>query len=523
MKQIRAFFSAFYRRYGGWVTCYVLLTVLHKALAFATPQALQKLIDSAVAGQRAVYSRWLLANAVLVIAFIAALYLRSYVKETTEGRASAMAGHRVFQDMLSAPFAEVKKYPLGHYVHFFERDIDRVKGLAFYDLTVLLTNIAMTAAMLIYLFSTDWRLALVVAVIIPLLMIATKGMLPRVERAEEAVIDQAEHINDTVNELYNGNETIRASNAEGFFLERADGVVRRWFDLERKRAKENVLYDILLITGLMNAANILIYCLGGLFVTQGTLTIGVVNTFALYFSSLWNSVEGFLDFAKEYKVKMISLRRLGAFHEKAGAQTDGAELPTLERLEARGLCFAYEGKTVLSDLSLQVRKGEKILITGENGSGKSTLARILCKLLTPSDGSLAYNGIEYAEIDASALRRHVRLIPSEAFVVEGDLRANLFGREAGVAVPAALRGLQAQKNGANLSSGQKKQIQFARCLSADADAYILDEPFQYMDREAAANLWREILSLLEGKTLIVISHDTLPVPDCDRVIRVGEA
>lgn len=359
--------------------------------------------------------------------------------------------------------------------------------------------------------------------IIPLLMIATKGMLPRVERAEEAVIDQAEYINDTVNELYTGNETIRASNAEGFFLERADGVMRRWFSLEKKRAKENVLYDILFITGLMNAANILIYCLGGLFATQGTLTIGVVNTFALYFSSLWNSVEGFLDFAKEYKVKMISLGRLGAFHEKAGARADEAELPALERLEARGLCFAYEGKTVLSGFSLQVRKGEKILITGENGNGKSTLARILCKLLPPSDGSLAYNGVEYAEIDASALRRHVRLIPSEAFVVEGDLRDNLFGQEAGAAVPAALRGLQAQKGGANLSSGQKKQIQFARCLSADADAYILDEPFQYMDRDAAANLWREILSLLEGKTLIVISHDTLPVPDCDRVIRVGEA
>lgn len=140
----------------------------------------------------------------------------------------------------------------------------------------------------------------------------------------------------------------------------------------------------------------------------------------------------------------------------------------------------------------------------------------------PSDGSLAYNGIEYAEIGASALRRHVRLIPSEAFVVEGDLRDNLFGQEVSAAVPGALRSLQSQKGGANLSSGQKKQIQFARCLSADADAYILDEPIQYMDREAAANLWREILSLLEGKTLIVIFHDTLPVPDCDRVSRLDK-
>lgn len=113
------------------------------------------------------------------------------------------------------------------------------------------------------------------------------------------MIDQAEYINDTVNELYSGNETIRASNAEVFFLERVDGVIRRWFGLKKKRAKENVLYDILRITGLMNAAHILIYCQGGLLVSQGTLTIGVVNTFALYFSSLWNSVEGFWDFAKK--------------------------------------------------------------------------------------------------------------------------------------------------------------------------------------------------------------------------------
>lgn len=520
MKQIRTFFSAFYRRYGGWVACYVLLTVLHKALAFATPQALQKLIDSAVAGEGAVYSRWLLANAVLVIAFIAALYFRSYVQGTTEGRATAMEGHRVFRDMLSAPASEVRRYPLGHYVHFFERDIDRVKGLAFYDLTVLLTNIAMTAAMLVYLFATDWRLALVVAVIIPLLIAATKGMLPRVEAAEEAVMEQSEQINDTVNELYTGGETIRASNAEGFFQQRADGVMRRWFSLEKKRAKENVLYDILLITGLMNAANILIYCLGGLFVTQGTLTIGVVNTFALYFSSLWNSVEGFLDFAKEYKVKMISLGRLSALHEMGGERAEEADLPALECLEARSLSFAYEGKTVLSGLTLRIAKGERVLITGENGSGKSTLAHLLCKLLEPTGGSLTYNGAQYAQIGASVLRRHVRLIPAEAFVVEGDLRDNLFGQEVGSAVPASLRSLQAQKEGANLSSGQKKQIQFARCLGADADAYILDEPFQYMDQEAAAYFWREILRLLEGKTLIVISHDTLPVPDCDRVIRL---
>ena len=145
------------------------------------------------------------------------------------------------------------------------------------------------------------------------------------------------------------------------------------------------------------------------------MTVGTIMTFSLYFSTLWNSVEGFMDFFKEYRVKQVSLARLDDMHsmcpEEAAPQ--GEALPAFEKLTCDHISFAYEDKPVFADFSLEVRKGERVLITGENGSGKSTIARLLVGLLAPDRGTIAYNGQNIASVDVAALREKVLLIPAE--------------------------------------------------------------------------------------------------------------
>ena len=83
---------------------------------------------------------------------------------------------------------------------------------------------------------------------------------------------------------------------------------------------------------------------------------------------------------------------------------------------------------MFADFSLEVRKGERVLITGENGSGKSTIARLLVGLLAPDRGTISYNGQNIASVDVAALREKVLLIPAEPFIVEGTAEENLWGR-----------------------------------------------------------------------------------------------
>ena len=160
-------------------------------------------------------------------------------------------------------------------------------------------------------------------------------------------------------------------------------------------------------------------------------------------------------------------------------------------------------------------------ISGENGSGKSTLARILVGLLPISGGKITYNGRDYAGLDVGSLRQHVVLVPSDAFLIGGSLEENFWGRTPTGPVPSFLSGRNFKAGGANLSSGQKKQLQLCRCLGAEGDVYILDEPFNFVDQEAKAQLWALILQVFQDKTLLVISHDPFPEGGWDKVIRIG--
>ena len=111
-----------------------------------------------------------------------------------------------------------------------------------------------------------------------------------------------------------------------------------------------------------------------------------------------------------------------------------------------------------------------VLITGENGSGKSTIARLLVGLLAPDRGTIAYNGQNIASVDVAALREKVLLIPAEPFSVEGTAEENLWGRPGERALERFGRERRIEKNGGNLSGGQKKQLQLCRSLAASAEA-----------------------------------------------------
>ena len=145
-------------------------------------------------GRRGFRTAVLLALA-LGVAFVPVLFFRYVVQYAAQNRADTLEREQILQDLLRLSLTDLKKKNLGHYVQLVSRDVEKAGGLAFYDGISFVGNLALAACMLGYMLKTDWLLSLLIVVTYPLFALATKRMVPRVERAEEAVIEAEEKLN----------------------------------------------------------------------------------------------------------------------------------------------------------------------------------------------------------------------------------------------------------------------------------------------------------------------------------------
>ncbi|MEV3936996.1 thiol reductant ABC exporter subunit CydC [Glycomyces sp. NPDC049804] len=208
-------------------------------------------------------------------------------------------------------------------------------------------------------------------------------------------------------------------------------------------------------------------------------------------------------------------------------------------IEIKRLAVTWPGAEApaLQGFDLTVQPGERVAIMGPSGSGKSTLAAALMGFL-PYEGSLRFGGVELAEYDGDDIRRTVGLCSQDAHVFDTTLAENLRLARPGAAdeeLARALRwaglrdwlegleeGLQTPlgEHGRAVSGGERGRIALARCLLADREVLVLDEPDAHLDAATAARVLRTAAAALEGKTAVIITHRPLPDGVVDRIVHL---
>ncbi len=297
------------------------------------------------------------------------------------------------------------------------------------------------------------------------------------------------------------------------------------------------------VAGFLAIGTSALMVLGGFKVMGGELTVGTLLVFLSYLASLYSPVETLAYLSLGYASASAGARRVLEVLDSDDEVVEAIDAVELPRQGQRGAVrwesvrFGYEaGRTVLEDVSLEVRPGEMVALVGATGEGKSTLASLVPRFFDPWQGRVLVNGVDVRRLKLSSLRAEIALVLQEPFLLPLSVAENIaYGRpEASRAeIEAAARAANAHafieklpqgydtvigERGVTLSGGERQRLSIARALLKNAPILILDEPTSSLDAATEQAVMEALERLMAGRTTLIIAHRLSTVRRADRIV-----
>ncbi|GAA4546756.1 ABC transporter ATP-binding protein [Pseudonocardia xishanensis] len=304
---------------------------------------------------------------------------------------------------------------------------------------------------------------------------------------------------------------------------------RAYLDAEYRAMRARNRFFPLLV-GVEGLVVVAVVCIGGAMAMNGGIGLGVVATFALALGQVFGPLRQLSTWVDLLQAASVALRRIADAHTP-DVPSAGASRPLPERgdLEMDGVGFGYSaGRPVLDDVTLRVRPGERVALTGPTGVGKSTVARLLVRWIDPDVGAVRFGGVDLREADPADLRRRVLFVPQEGLRLPGTVRdvlALIAPAATDAAIEAALTEITGDRvrpddDTAALPDGHAQLVVLAAVLLADPAAVILDEATSALDPAVAAHVDAALDRVRESRAVLVIAHRADTVARCDRELRL---
>ncbi|KTC63543.1 ABC transporter [Pseudomonas fluorescens ABAC62] len=338
-----------------------------------------------------------------------------------------------------------------------------------------------------------------------------------------------------------GLDAVKVNNAESerqYQWEQTIGTLSR---LElRVKVLSGLAMNITLL--IQQVAGVAMIIFGVYQIIDGTLSMGgLVACYMLSGRALGPlaQLSGLLTRYQQAKVTMVSVDQMMELPQERNFDERPLSRKTLQGAMAfREVDFTYPNQQnlALRGINLNVRPGEKIGIIGRSGSGKSSLAKLLVGLYQPDSGSLLVDGVDIRQIDVSELRHNIGYVAQDIQLLAGTLRDNLvsgarYVDDEMVLQAAELAGvhefarlhpqgyeLQVGERGQNLSGGQRQNVALARALLLNPPILLLDEPTSAMDNTGEERLKQRLQSVIENKTVILVTHRASLLSLVDRLL-----
>lgn len=439
------------------------------------------------------------------------------------------------------PLGTVLDIPSGAMKNILVERVDSMEPTLAHVVPEFTANIAAPVFMFIYLFTIDWRMALLSLATLPVAMGCMMCMFKDYETPFRRTQDTTKILNDTAVEYINGIEVIKAfGKAESSYQKFADAAKENANSFIDWMRSSIVPFAAAMV--IAPATLLAVLPIGAVFTMTGSLElidfVMIINLSCGLITPLI-TVMGYND-------------DIGKAKSIFGEIDDMLELPELIRPEKSkvhpkdhsivlsDIRFGYKEKEVLHGLNLFIPDGSVTALVGPSGSGKSTVARLIASLWDVNEGSIKIGGVDIRDMSLAEYNEQIAYVSQDNFLFDTTIRENIrMGRlsatDAEVEQVAKdsgcyefIMGLEkgfdtvVGGSGAHLSGGERQRISIARAMMKNAPILILDEATAYTDPENEAIIQQSVAKLVQGKTLIVIAHRLSTIVDSDQIVVIKD-
>lgn len=484
---------------------------------------------------------------IVILVLATATFLRSYMVTWLGERIVADLRRAVFGKVLrlSPGFFEVMR--TGEVLSRLTADTGVIQGVIGSSVTQALRNLLLAVGGVALLVATNPRLAGVVALVVPLVVLPIVVLGRHVRRLSRATQDRVGDVSAVAEETLNAVRTVQSFAQEARETGRFAAATEQAFKAAAAGARARASLGAIVVA-LVFGAIVVVLWIGSRDVLTGRITAGELSSFVFFATVVAGAFGGLSEVAGDLQRAAGAVERLfGLLDAEPAIAAPAQPLPLPARSQGavrfEDVRFAYPShpeRAVLDGVSLEVRPGETVALVGPSGAGKTSVFQLLLRFYDPQQGRVLLDGQPLTGLDPVAFRTRIGLVPQEPVIFSADAWSNIrYGRpdasdaevRAAAEAAAALDFLEALpqglstflgEKGVRLSGGQRQRIAIARALLRDPALLLLDEATSALDAENERLVQAALERLMSGRTSIVIAHRLATVLRADRILVMDE-
>tara|TARA_B110000240_G_scaffold190179_1_gene231041 strand:- start:1701 stop:3485 length:1785 start_codon:yes stop_codon:yes gene_type:complete len=534
---------AFAKPYQMQFTIAAIAAVLLSVLGPARPMLINYAIDNYILipnNEKLFDITVLLLGLLFVEAFIQFFYI--YLSTWIGQHVIQDLRAKIFKHILSLKMKYFDNTPIGTLVTRAVSDIETIADIFSQGLLVIIAELLKLVVVVIMMFYTDWRLAIIAMLTIPILLVATSWFKRNIKASFQDVREQVSQLNTFVQEHIVGMNIVQIFNREQAEYKKFKTINQSHRDAHlRSIFYYAVFFPIVEVLSAMSIGLIVWY--GGQGILSGKdITVGELIAFILFIHMMFRPIRQLADRFNILQMGIVGSERVFKVLDK-DEKIDDSGKNKIESMEGaisfKDVDFYYkQDEWVLKGLSFEIKAGKMLALVGRTGAGKTSIISVLNRFYETQKGIIAIDGVNINTIQLSNLRQNIALVQQEVFLFSDSILNNITlfdsnitrnkiieaAKKIGVhgfieALPKSYDYVVGER-GVTLSSGQRQLIAFLRVYVRNPKILILDEATSSIDTATEKLLQNALEKLSKDRTTIVIAHRLSTIVKADKILHL---